>query len=147
MKWIDLPPVWLLGFLGLAWLQATHVPVMNFYGFGRGAGTVLACLGALLMVAALPSFAQARTTVVPRKAPSALITTGVYALSRNPIYMADLMILVGLSLRWGSILGLILAPVFVRIITTRFILGEETRLADAFGADYLAYKESVRRWF
>ncbi|MEO0943649.1 MAG: isoprenylcysteine carboxylmethyltransferase family protein [Pseudomonadota bacterium] len=142
MKWIDLPPVWLFAFLVLTWLSERALP----WGPTPVIGLLVFALGLGIAAAAILEFARARTTVIPRQAPSALITSGIFRFSRNPIYLADVLILVGLSLNWGKVLGLVLAPVFVVIVTRRFIQGEEARLKQAFGGEYEAYLARTRRW-
>jgi len=142
MKWIDLPPVWTVAALLLTWFLPLAAP----WGPALLPGLVELGIAAVLMVASLFEFARARTTLVPRAAPSALITTGIFRLSRNPIYLADLLILVGFSLIWGNFLGLILVPLLGWILTHRFILGEEKRLKEVFGTEYEAYKAQTRRW-
>ena len=59
------------------------------------------------MGAAALSFLRARSTIVPHEQPAKLITGGLYRLSRNPIYLADLLLLGGLALVWGSVAGLV----------------------------------------
>jgi protein-S-isoprenylcysteine O-methyltransferase Ste14 len=90
--------------------------------------------------------AAARTTVIPRRAPAALVTGGVFALSRNPIYLGDALVLAGAILWWDAPLALPLIPAFVAIITRRFILGEEAALARAFGPAWQAWSARVPRW-
>lgn len=143
---LDYPPVWLLAALAIAraegWVfgRLLDVPVMT------AAGDALFWAGlALLGVAAL-AFGYARSTIVPHRVPSKLITTGLYRVSRNPIYLADLMILGGLALSWGSVTGLLLVPVLARILALRFILPEEARIRAAFGAQADAYFARTRRW-
>lgn len=142
MKWIDLPPFWLLGCLVLSWIVPLSLPALRSPWV---AGVLI--LGAVILTgAAIWEFMRARTSVVPRRTPSALIDTGIFRLSRNPIYVADLLVLAGFSIWTGSLTGLILVPVLAGILQTRFIRGEEDRLSEAFGPAYEAYRERVRRW-
>ena len=67
-------------------------------------------------------------------------------MTRNPIYVAMALMLAGWALWSGSVLGLVLVPLFQRIITRRFILGEEQRLRAAFGQRAEAYIARTRRW-
>ncbi len=146
MRWLDYPPVWLVGFLGLGWAQMAAMPAPSV-GAGAGwLGAVLILLGVGLMLAAVPQFARLGTTVVPHREPTALVTGGVYGLSRNPIYLGDVLLLAGFFLRWEAWLSLLLVPVFVWIIELRFIRPEEARLHRAFGDDFRAYCARVRRW-
>lgn len=148
MKRIDMPPVWLVGFAALAWVQA------DFYSFGLSFGTSWArflgglCIGGgvVLMVLALAEFRRHRTTVVPHKTPERLITSGIFKRSRNPIYLADALILFGLILTWSAVLSLVLLPIFVWIIEKRFIEPEEDRMRRKFRADFARYTEKTRRW-
>jgi protein-S-isoprenylcysteine O-methyltransferase Ste14 len=143
MRHLDYPPVWLLAALGLAWAQSVWLP-LPAPDWLRGVGTGAALLGVAVMVLAVPEFLRARTTIIPHRLPDRLITSGLYRLSRNPIYLADAVLLAGLCLRWGAWPSLVL--VFVRVITQRFILPEEARLRAAFGIEFDAYRARVRRW-
>ncbi|SIS99510.1 Protein-S-isoprenylcysteine O-methyltransferase Ste14 [Roseivivax lentus] len=142
MKWIDMPPVWLLGALVLARLGAGlgAVPRLPM------SGAVFIAMGLGLIALAAWEFRRARTTIIPRDAPSALIRTGIFAKTRNPIYLGDALILAGCALWWGSLPGLLLVPVFIWLINKRFIAGEEARLRDTFLAEFDAYAQQVRRW-
>lgn len=143
---IDLPPLWLALFAGLAWAQATALPVGGFGAWGGPAGAALILAGIATMAAAFVEFRRHRTSVVPHQTPRALITTGIYRLSRNPIYLADALILAGLCLRWDAVPSLLLVPVFMGVVTARFIRPEEARLAAGFGPAFAAWAEGTRRW-
>ncbi|CUX81594.1 MAG: putative protein-S-isoprenylcysteine methyltransferase [Roseibaca calidilacus] len=143
---LDYPPVWLLGALGLAKVEtlllgpAFQVDALTLIG------NLLFWAGLALMGAAALSFLRARSTIVPHEQPAKLITGGLYRLSRNPIYLADLLLLGGLALVWGSVAGLVLVPVLGRILTRRFIEPEEARLRAAFGPKADAFFARTRRW-
>lgn len=144
LKEIDIPPLWLALFAALGWgvgqLAPLHLP------FAREVGAGLVALAAALMALAVAQMVLRRTTFIPRRDPAALVTSGAFALSRNPIYLADAMLLSGLLLIWGALLALPLVPAFMVFITRRYILGEEARIGAHFGADYTAYRAKVRRW-
>lgn len=151
LKWIDLPPVWLAVFALAAWLQADRLPVGPRTGSMPAlaadfAGGLLVGAGCLAIGLAALEMRRARTTVIPHLAPDALVTSGVFARSRNPIYLGDAAILTGLALRWEAWPSLALVPLFVWLITDRFVLAEEARLRAAFGPGYEAYASRVRRW-
>ena len=146
LRMIDLPPVWLAGFAVLAWLGAMPAFDGTAAQMLFAAGVVVGLAGAVLMALAAWAMWRARTTIIPRRAPSRLVTGGVFAFSRNPIYLSDLMILAGLSLIWQSWLGLVLVPVLVWVLSARFIRDEEARLLAAFGAEAEAWMARVRRW-
>ena len=143
MRYLDLPPVWLAVCAFVAWLIRWPSEL-----WGSVLWLGLSCLVAAgcLVVAAVMEFARVRTTIIPRKAPSGLITSGIFRYSRNPIYLADLLILAGLALLWESLVGLLLVPVLGWILHVRFIRGEEERLAEAFGEEFSSYYAATRRW-
>ena len=107
---------------------------------------VLTLAGVALMASAMGLFKKAGTAIPPWEPTTALVTTGVYRFSRNPIYLSVVLIYVGLSLlfAWGWAL-LLLVPVLV-ILQLAVIRREEAYLERKFGASYLRYRESVRRW-
>jgi protein-S-isoprenylcysteine O-methyltransferase Ste14 len=86
------------------------------------------------------------TTVSPRGEPAALVTDSVFAISRNPIYLGDVLVLLAATFWWGTVLGLIVVGGFVWVVTDRFITAEEDRLADAFGDQAAEWFAHVRRW-
>lgn len=148
MKWLDMPPVWLVGFIALAWGQAQYLPLG--LGFGEAVadllGGVLVGGGILLMLLALAEFRRHRTTIIPHNTPSALIQSGIFSRTRNPIYLGDALVLAGLILRFDAVLSLALVPIFVWVIEQRFILPEEGRMRREFKADFARYERKTRRW-
>ena len=145
-KMIDIPPVWLALFLSLALAQSVWLPLFPAGAITRVAGAALIAAGVALLVAASLQFRRHATTIIPHHDPAAIITGGVYALSRNPIYLADAMILAGLVLVWDAALAAPLVPAFMALITRRYIRGEEVAIATLFGPEYQAYRARVRRW-
>ncbi|SFO42183.1 Protein-S-isoprenylcysteine O-methyltransferase Ste14 [Roseovarius lutimaris] len=148
LKWIDLPPVWLLAFLGVAWAQATYLPMWLDFGgaWSDLVGGLLVGGGVLLIALAASEFRRFRTTIVPHRDAERLIQSGIFTRSRNPIYLGDALILAGFILRWDAVLALPLIPVFVWIIEKRFIIPEEDRLRRKFRMDFAKYCEKTRRW-
>ncbi|WP_171096887.1 MULTISPECIES: isoprenylcysteine carboxylmethyltransferase family protein [unclassified Ruegeria] len=148
MRRIDIPPVWLIAFAALAWLQARNLSLGLslegavtdlLSGLLIGAGIVIAIL-------AVVEFRRHRTTVLPHETPSAMVQAGIYKRSRNPIYLGDVLILTGLILRFDAVLSLVLVPIFVWVLERRFILPEEDRLRRKFRADFARYERQTRRW-
>jgi len=102
----------------------------------------------MLLIVALIAFARARTTVNPVEPEQAktLVTTGLYRISRNPMYLAMALILLGSALRLSNI-GVFIAPaLFVWSITMFQIKPEERALQSIFGEDFTAYRQQTRRW-
>ncbi|MFW2545020.1 methyltransferase family protein [Primorskyibacter sp. 2E107] len=148
MKWIDMPPVWLLACLSLAWWQKT------FHSMGLSFGPVWADLiggvlvggGLVLIALAAYEMRRHRTTIIPHEQADRLVTSGIFKRTRNPIYLGDSLILTGLILYWDAVLALPLIPVFVWILEKRFIVPEELRLKGKFLADFHRYTQQTRRW-
>lgn len=142
---IDIPPSWLVLHIAAAWVLSLVSPqVFGIAGPMLGQGLVLA--GLVLMGGAALQMVLARTTVIPRRDPSALVTGGLFAFSRNPIYLADAIILTGAVLWLDAVLALPLVASFVWLIQTRFIRDEEARLTEAFGPEFDLWAVRVRRW-
>lgn len=147
MKVLDLPPVWLAGLLGVAYLMRLALPELLISGVWlRGFATLLIVLGVGIMLAALWEFWHARTTVVPRNTPSAFLRRGIYRFTRNPIYLGDALVLSGAILWWGVLPALILVPLFIALINKRFILGEEAILRDLYADEYDQWSKKTQRW-
>lgn len=146
MRSLDYPPIWLIAFMVLAFALMFAAPWPGSLPWLRMVGIVLMALGLTLTVMAALEMRRARTTVIPHRQPSALVTAGVFSMSRNPIYLSDLLILTGWVLALGSVVGLLLVPLLAWVLTARFIRPEEARLAAAFGPDFADWKARVRRW-
>lgn len=142
---IDIPPSWLALHIGAAWVLSFVSPAV-FGAWGAVLGQGLVVLGALVMGAAALEMVLSRTTVIPRRNPSTLVTGGLFAWSRNPIYLADAMILSGAILWLDAVLALPLVASFVWLIQTRFIHDEEARLTEAFGPEFDLWAARTGRW-
>ena len=143
-RWVDIPPMWLLGFLIVTW-QLRGIGV-SLPGWTVHIGTALVTLGLVLIGWAVVEFARARTSVIPGMQPSAIVTSGPFRYTRNPIYLADVVIFVGLILRWDAVIALPLVAVFVWVITVRFIAWEESQLAQTFPDTFVYYCKVTRKW-
>jgi protein-S-isoprenylcysteine O-methyltransferase Ste14 len=141
LRQIDIPPLW----LGLALLASWGLSFLLAVPFVV-AGVLLIGLGVVVMLGAVAQMVLARTTFIPRRNPSALVTGGFFAISRNPIYLADALILTGAILFWGALFALPVVPAFMVLITQRYIFDEENRLQAGFGAEYLTWAARTGRW-
>lgn len=148
MKWLDLPPVWLIAMLALARVQAERFPMGLSFGpvWADLLGGVLVGGGFVLMALAVHEMHRRKTTIVPHRDADVLVQSGIFSRSRNPIYVGDALILLGFILYWDAVLSLPLVPVFVWIIEKRFVIPEENRLRRKFRADFARYCQKVRRW-
>ena len=86
------------------------------------------------------------TPVRPFDESTLVVTTGMFRITRNPMYLGMVLALLGVGLILGSATAFAPIPAFVAIIHYQFILYEERFMEDLFGQEYLAYKSNVRRW-
>jgi len=147
LHWIDLPPIWLALCLAVVWGVDQSMPLALFGPAGRVLGAVLVLLGLAVMGGAAGQMLAARTTVIPRGQPRALVTGGLFGWSRNPIYLADVLILTGAILWWDVPVALPLVFGFRQLLLHRFILREEAILKAAFGTEFTLWAGRTRRWF
>lgn len=147
LKFIDLPPLWLVLFVMIVWVLSMFAPQATFTFSGQKAiAGALVMVGTGLAILAVIEMRKAKTTIIPHQSPKALVASGVFRFSRNPIYLADVILLVASVIWTGSHLGLPLIPVFMWVIAKRFILPEEIRLRAAFGPSFDAWARTTRRW-
>jgi len=109
---------------------------------GRGIGII----GIILLVWAIITLRQNDTTVLPDVGATNLVTSGPYWRYRNPIYLADAMILLGAAELTKNVWLVAAAAVFAALVTWLAILPEERHLERRFGQAYLDYKKKSRRW-
>ncbi len=143
------PPIVMLA-TGAAMSAASFVtPAIPLPAAARfGAIGVALCVGGVFGARAFAAFARAKTTINPVdiEAASSLVTTGVYGVSRNPMYVALTALLVALALALSNA-WLLIGPAFFVAFTTRFqILPEERVMRAKFGEAYASYRRRVRRW-
>lgn len=99
-----------------------------------------------LMLAAFESFRRAGTTFLPNRPATALVTSGPYRLTRNPMYLSMALLYVGVTLFLNSWWMVLLFPVVILVIDRIVIAREERYLEHAFPGAYTAYRARVRRW-
>jgi protein-S-isoprenylcysteine O-methyltransferase Ste14 len=109
-------------------------------------GIILLLLALLMNIWASNFFKKKYTTIKPFQESDVLVTQGLFRYSRHPMYLGMVIGLVGLFILLGSVTPLLVIPVFVWLITNRFIFLEEKVLEEKFGEDYVNYKNKVRRW-
>jgi protein-S-isoprenylcysteine O-methyltransferase Ste14 len=124
----------------LAPVEPLLVPLWQYIGVGL----MLSAFAAIIFLAR--GFAKNQTTILPDGEPSQLMQSGLFALSRNPIYVAMALLLTGSGLAFGHLLALLVVPVFIALVQQIWIVKEEENLEAAFGQHYRNYKMRVRRW-
>ena len=102
--------------------------------------------GIALASVAEGAFKRVGTPVSPAFPPTALVTSGVYARSRHPMYLGFALAVLGVALLLGSLVPLLLVAAFVVVADRVLIAPEERTMAGTFGAAWTAYAARVRRW-
>jgi protein-S-isoprenylcysteine O-methyltransferase Ste14 len=112
------------------------------------AAVALVLLGGGISLAGVISFRRAKTTVNPMKpgTTSSLVTTGIYRITRNPMYVGVLFVLVAWAVFLSSVWAFVGPLVFVLYINRFQIAPEERVLSAMFGTAYSNYLAKVRRW-
>ena len=142
-----IPPVYLLVSLVSMTLLHAYFPIAQLiarpYSY---AGAVLVVMGIAMGGYSAISFDRAGTPVVPFKPSTVLVTGGFYRITRNPMYLGMVLLLLGVAILFGTLGAFLPIPVFALIIQEWFIKGEERFLEEIFGEQYVAFKKRVRRW-
>jgi protein-S-isoprenylcysteine O-methyltransferase Ste14 len=110
------------------------------------AGWLGVAMAILVFVAAIRTMMRARTTIRPDRPSGHLVTSGPFSFTRNPIYLADTVLLVSIGLIAGNAWFLPLALVAAFITQKVTIESEEKHLSERFGKKYRDYTKRVRRW-
>ncbi|MDH5229062.1 MAG: isoprenylcysteine carboxylmethyltransferase family protein [Gammaproteobacteria bacterium] len=143
------PPIVALLFAILIWWMAGNLPTTEIDNalklFVVG---LLVTTGLLFDLFGLINFRKARTTVNPVKldATSALVSTGIYKISRNPMYVGLTFFLTAWCIYLSSLIAILGVTGFVLYIHIFQILPEERMLSKLFGDEYKKYQSRVRRW-
>ena len=133
----------------LMWIAPRAAPAFRVVLPDRSAlAACLAVAGVVTSVLGIVAFRRARTTVNPMhpESSSALVVAGVYRLTRNPMYLGFLLILLAWAIFLSNALAVLVLPAFVLYMNRFQIAPEERALTSTFGAEYVAYKTRVRRW-
>jgi protein-S-isoprenylcysteine O-methyltransferase Ste14 len=140
------PLIYIAGLLGGLALEAP-VPIAGLpLGLAVASGIIGVAIWLTLDGSAMLLFQRARTSVVPMKPTTALVTSGPYRVTRNPMYVGMSFLYVGLALAFGVIWALVLLPAVLLIVDRMVIPREERYLEAKFGDQYREYKSRVRRW-
>ena len=143
-----MPPTWMLiamiamlilNFLfPVAWIIP---PLWNLLGL------IFIASGVIMNLIADKAFHQVGTTVKPFQESSTLVTNGLFRISRNPMYLGFVLILIGIAILLRTLSPILVIFAFVVLINNLFIKAEEGMLAEKFGATWNQYKSNTRRWF
>jgi len=142
-----LPPVYFFGALILMAGLHFFLPVKQIIFMPYGlAGLIPLALGIWLNLWTDSLFKQKNTTVKPFEKPSCIICQGPFKVSRNPMYLGMVFIVLGIAVLCGTATCFAVPLIYGIMIDRFFITREEEILSRAFGMQYVEYKTQVRRW-
>lgn len=141
------PPVYLFLSLGIILLLHFLLPGMRVLPFPWNlSGLIPLALGIVMNLVADRSFKKNKTTVKPLEESTALIRDGVFRISRHPMYLGFVLILLGIAALMGSLTPYLIVFGFAIFMQIVFIKFEEAKLEETFGEAWLGYKKKVRQW-
>lgn len=145
-RWV-IPPVYLLVALVVMVALDMTLPGVQLLPFPVNlVGMVPIGCGVALNILGSRAFQVAQTPIKPFERSTRLVTDGIFRWSRNPMYLGFVVVLCGVGLILGSLVPLMVIPVFVLLIERDFIWVEERMLAQQFRTEWYAYSARARRW-
>lgn len=143
------PLIFLSGLIAggiVQWFYPLNIFSADYRTLSRISGILLVVFGLGIILNAHLKMKKAATNIEPWKPTTAIISDGIYAFSRNPIYLAMVFVYLGASFVINALWCLPFLILVLFIMHYGVILREEIYLEKKFGADYLNYKKKVRRW-
>ena len=141
------PPLIFLIAYGLGYGLHRLFPIGGLpYAWQLIGGVTFALVGLLLVSTSVLRFVRARTTVLPFRPTTGLVTTGVYRYTRNPMYVSFAAFYLAATVRFNVFWALLFLPLTLWIVQRYVIRKEERYLESLFGEEYRTYQQQVRRW-
>ncbi len=128
------------------WFRPFYIFPPEYLFFARIFGVLLIVFGLGIILVAKIKMQKAQTNIEPWKPTNAIISDGIYSFSRNPIYAAMILIYFGVTLIFNAVWFLPFLVLVLIAMIYGVVLREERYLEKKFGAEYLDYKKTVRRW-
>ncbi|MBD3348989.1 MAG: DUF1295 domain-containing protein [Candidatus Eisenbacteria bacterium] len=142
-----LPPTYLLfGLLAIVGLHFLYSGPRLIGPAWRLLGLPVAVVGLSLAVRADALFKRVGTEIKPFRESALVVTEDLYRLSRHPMYLGFMLLLLGVALLAGTLFPLLVVVVMLWLFMVRFVLPEERHMEQQFGDEYLEYKSRVRMW-
>ncbi|MEM0900290.1 MAG: isoprenylcysteine carboxylmethyltransferase family protein [Pseudomonadota bacterium] len=142
---IPWPPIILVSALAVTFLLGRTYPIALPGPLALlGAGLVLIALA--IDLTAMVQMARNKTTILPNQKSAALVTSGVFRYSRNPIYLANVIIVIGFGFATLNGWSIVIAPVAAFAMQRLAIEREEEHLRARFGTAFESYSARTRRW-
>jgi len=136
-----LPTMWILSLFDSTILKAVHNSGTPYWEIG-----ICASLGCLFLIGARLQFKKEKSEIMTFNQPQNLVTKGLFRISRNPMYLGFLLLLIAFALYINIWLGLIAPLIFFTVANYWYIPYEEKAAVEVFGDSYRNYKEKVRKW-
>ena len=141
------PPLVYAAPLALAWAVDRLLPWrMPGSGWRKGAGWVLVVAGEAIATAGVVTFRRHRTSMIPGRPAAAMVTTGPYMYTRNPMYLGLTVAYAGGSMVLGTWWAPVALPAIVAFVDRNVIRREEAYLRTRFGEEYDEFSRHTRRW-
>lgn len=147
---LKIPPVVLVILIaGLMWtLGSVFSDTAFHHAWSTAVATGIGGIGLVVSLLGVLAFRRANTTVDPRvpDQTTSLVSSGIYRLSRNPMYLGFLLTLIGWGIYISNTLALVCPLIFVLYMNRFQIDPEERYMLQKFGSEYRIYMRKVRRW-
>jgi len=143
------PPLLYVAGIVAGWLmeRVRALPITGHPSTVRDTLALVFALGWLVLFApALTAFLRKHTTIIPNRPAAALVTSGIYRFTRNPMYVSLALLYLAVTLVLDSWWPIVVLPLVIVAVDRLIIRREERYLARAFPTEYPAYCERVRRW-
>jgi len=144
------PPLFYAGFFLLSFILQGYFTIKHAFFFhsriANTLGVFIIITGMIFSIPAVRQFFKTKNTLIPIKPATSLQISGIYSISRNPMYTGLLLTYTGLAFIFGNWWTLFLIPFLIAVIIYLVILPEERYLGRAFGDEYSNYRKKVRRW-
>lgn len=143
------PPLFYVVIFFLSLFLQKLIPLSSqFFGSDSALFPALLFLfsGLIFLLPALFKFFKTKNTLITIKPANSLQTTGIYGISRNPMYVGLLAVYIGIAFLKGNLWTFILIPLVILVITRFVIINEEKYLTRNFGKAYGDYLKKTRRW-
>lgn len=143
------PPVIYIAFFALSILLQELIPLNRLWlrtPAMHVIGWLLVALYFVFAFCAIRQFIISKNTIVTIKPATSLQTTGIYAFTRNPMYLSLVLLYSGIGILYGNYWTFFLLPLLIVVVELYVIQKEEKYLRKAFGEQYDAYRKKVRRW-
>lgn len=141
------PPRMVMLLIALATVVHVALPALRVMLFSSPVLAICAAVaGFAIMMWAWWLFQKAETAICPTEQSSALVTAGIFRVTRHPMYLGMIMMMAGAALWFGTLPYYLASVVFFLVINQIFCPFEEKKMDETFGEEYFSYRTKVRRW-